>query len=253
MNELPEASWFYTHEGQQCGPVTLADLRMKATDGGLNPRRDMVWTQGMADWKPAGEVEGVFERRPVEQPEAAPVAPSPYTPPAEGETIDQLAQQAVWPGARRRSFLIISLGLPLLSNVAAAFMSPLLLSQLGPEITAMASVAVAVVLFCIVVFISLQRLANVGMSRWWYLGNLIPILNLWVGYRMFACPAGYAYHKKLDGAGVALAIIYWLMLAFVLLLILATLALVMGVAGNAEIQQQFEKAIQQALQAGSTS
>jgi uncharacterized membrane protein YhaH (DUF805 family) len=207
----------------------------------------------MADWKPAGEVEGVFERRSIEEPVAAPVAPSPYTPPAEGETMDELAQQTSWPGARRRSFLLMTLGLPLLCNVAAAFASPLLISQLGPEITVMASVGLAVFLFCAVIFVSLQRLVNVGMSRWWYLGNLVPVLNLWVGYRMFACPAGYAHHKKLDGVGVALAIVYWLMLAIALIVILATLALVFGVAGNAEIQQQFEKAIQQALQAGSTS
>jgi hypothetical protein len=37
-----------------------------------------------------------------------------------------------------------------------------------------------------------------------------PLLNLWVAYRCLACPAGYAYHRKLDVPGIALALLYWL-------------------------------------------
>jgi hypothetical protein len=85
------------------------------------------------------------------------------------------------------------------------------------------------------------------MSRWWYLGNLVPILNLWVSYRMYVCPAGYAYHKKLDTIGVVLAILYWLMIALALLAVLAMIAVFFGMAGNPEIQQQFNDAIQEAL------
>jgi hypothetical protein len=51
----------------------------------------------------------------------------------------------------------------------------------------------------------MKRLVNLGMSRVWLLEILAPVLNLWVSYRCFACPPGYAYHKKLDGTGIALA------------------------------------------------
>jgi hypothetical protein len=47
------------------------------------------------------------------------------------------------------------------------------------------------------------------MSRWWYLAVFAPILNLWLGYRCVACPPGYAYYKKMDAAGIGLAILYW--------------------------------------------
>ena len=67
----------------------------------------------------------------------------------------------------------------------------------------------------------------------------MPILNFWVGYRCFACPAGYAYHKKLDGVGIFLAIVYWLMIAVVLLAVAAVIAVLLGAVGSPELQQQF--------------
>lgn len=264
MNEMSDASWFYTREGQQCGPLTLAELRVKAAEGVLNPRHDMVWTQGMTDWKPAGEVDGLFEKReaaaepaqstaaPASPAAATPASASPYTPPAEAETMDVLAQQAEWPGARRRSFLLMTMLFPFIWNLGFGLATPLLIGSIGPEITAMVSIGAMLVLFFVIIYFGVQRLANVGMSRWWYLGNLVPILNLWVGYRMFACPAGYAHHKKLDGAGVALAIVYWLMLVVAVLAMIAMFALVLGMAGNPENQQQFEQAIREALNAGSS-
>jgi hypothetical protein len=81
------------------------------------------------------------------------------------------------------------------------------------------------------------------MSRWWYLGNLVPILNLWVSYRMYVCPAGYAYHKKLDGAGVVLAILYWLMILLAVLMLASILAVMFGALGSPELRQQVEEAL----------
>ena len=58
----------------------------------------------------------------------------------------------------------------------------------------------------VLLYLILGRLANVGMSRWWALALVIPILNLWVGFRCLFCPAGYAYHRKLDRAGLVTAL-----------------------------------------------
>ena len=57
MNEMAQDVWFYSQAGERIGPVSFVDLKIKATEGGLNPRLDMVWTHGMPEWKPAGEVE----------------------------------------------------------------------------------------------------------------------------------------------------------------------------------------------------
>jgi hypothetical protein len=48
------------------------------------------------------------------------------------------------------------------------------------------------------------------MSGFWVLGLLVPLLNVWLGYRLLACPGGYAMRKKLDGAGKLVAVLYWL-------------------------------------------
>jgi hypothetical protein len=81
-------------------------------------------------------------------------------------------------------------------------------------------------------------LVNLGMSRWWGLAVFAPFLNLLLGYRCLACPAGFALHKKLDGPGIALAILYWLFTISLILLLSALLALLLGVIDNPAIQSQ---------------
>jgi hypothetical protein len=63
--------------------------------------------------------------------------------------------------------------------------------------------------FILLIAASLQRFQNLGMSRIWFFGLFAPLLNLWVWYRLFACPPGYAYHKKLDPLGWVLAVLHW--------------------------------------------
>lgn len=51
--------WYYSVEGSQQGPVTAAELKKLATDGKLKPD-DLVWKDGMAEWKPASTIKGLF-------------------------------------------------------------------------------------------------------------------------------------------------------------------------------------------------
>lgn len=244
MSDTAEITWFYTRQGEQLGPVTFASLQEKARAGELNPRLDMAWTQGMAEWKPAGEIEDLFEKHAApEAREALAPAADPYTPPQQDEAAGMLAPEGGWPGARRRSFYLMTILFPILWNVGFAFVAPLLQQQFGKEITGVATVGAMFIPWIVAIAYGLKRLVNLGMSRWWYLGNFVPILNLWVTYRMYVCPAGYAFHKKLDGPGVALAILYWLMILFVILMIASLIAMMTGVIGSPEIQQQIEDAI----------
>ena len=48
-------SWYYARGGQQRGPVDFQKLVAAAKAGKLR-QDDMVWTEGMAEWKPAGDV-----------------------------------------------------------------------------------------------------------------------------------------------------------------------------------------------------
>ena len=48
-------SWYYARGGQQRGPVEFQKLVAAAKTGKLR-QDDLVWTEGMAEWKPAAEV-----------------------------------------------------------------------------------------------------------------------------------------------------------------------------------------------------
>jgi uncharacterized membrane protein YhaH (DUF805 family) len=247
MKDVAQDAWFFTREGERIGPVNLAELRIKAGEGALHPRLDMVWTQGMAEWKPAGEIEGLFERKVAVEEEAAPATPDPSAPPAHQEAAEMLAREGGWPGARRRSFYLMTMVFPFVWNLGFAAASAFLGEQFGPTILQVMMVTAMLLPFILIIYFGVQRLANVGMSRWWYLCIPVPILNLWLGYRMYACPAGYAYHKKLDAIGVVLAILYWLLIVLGLLALLAMIAIFFGMAGNPEIRQQINEAVQEAL------
>src|SRR5690606_4727062 len=115
--------------------------------------------------------------------------------------------------------------LPLLLNFGAATITVMMKDQFGEELGGYILMGLMILSVLIMLHVSIQRYANLGMSRWWILGNLVPILNIWLGYRSFACPAGYAYHKKLDGIGIFLAILYWLSFLIAVLAIIAVIVL----------------------------
>lgn len=48
-------SWYYAKHGRQEGPVTEMELRGMLESAEIAPG-DLVWKEGMEDWKPAGEI-----------------------------------------------------------------------------------------------------------------------------------------------------------------------------------------------------
>jgi hypothetical protein len=66
-------SWYYSFDGKQYGPVPDSMLKQLASTGKLHPS-DLVWKEGMPEWRPARTVPGLFtesppdpRRRPVEE------------------------------------------------------------------------------------------------------------------------------------------------------------------------------------------
>ena len=51
--------WYYAQNNERRGPVSFAKLKAMAADGWLG-RDDLVWRQGLADWVPARDAEGLF-------------------------------------------------------------------------------------------------------------------------------------------------------------------------------------------------
>ena len=250
MNDVPQDAWFYTCKGERIGPVTFADLRIKAQEATLNPRLDMAWTQGMEAWKPSGEIEGLFERRTSAEPQES-LAPSadPYAPPKGESAEEKMAKESGWPGYRRRAYLFFVILFPAAWGYLAGLATPMMTQQFGEELMKVIPIGVKLLPSLVIIYISLKRLMNVGMSRWWILGNVVPILNLWVGYRCFACPGGYAYHKKMDGVGIFLAIIYWFALVVSVVMIGVLIAIFLGYMGSPEMKQQIKELIEMASKA----
>lgn len=62
--------WHYAKDGQQFGPISAAELKRLASTGELTAT-DLVWKDGMADWKKAASIKGLF---PTEQ-SATPTPP----------------------------------------------------------------------------------------------------------------------------------------------------------------------------------
>lgn len=51
------------------------------------------------------------------------------------------------------------------------------------------------------IYLTVQRLRNIGAHWGWVFGLIVPFLNIYVAWRCLACPEGYADHKQLDTAG----------------------------------------------------
>lgn len=201
------------------------------------PRKDLVWKEGMTDWRPVGEIEGLFERH-------APLAETgdtPYLSP--GAEYEQSLDTGEWPGVRRRGYLFGILIFPILWNIVIAIVTVQAQQFLGKPLPPLAVTLLPFVPVVVSLYYTLQRFPNLGMSRFWFLGNLVPILNIWLGYRLFACPAGYAEHKKMDGIGIFLAIIYWL----VVLLLIAAIVLIGFFAYKAASDPNFQNPLRESF------
>jgi hypothetical protein len=59
-----EAIWYYAQDDREHGPVSAAYIAGMARTGKLRPE-DLVWREGMEDWRPARSIKGLFT--PVER------------------------------------------------------------------------------------------------------------------------------------------------------------------------------------------
>jgi len=246
MSDVPQDAWFFSKDGKQYGPVGMEELRFVASQGQLHPRQDLVWKAGMEQWLPAGEIEGLFEKVVAAPEQAVTLAPpvNLEVPTDEEEAARELmAHQTDWVGVTRIGYpiglVLIGVTMYLASKYLVPYAAPLIKD--APQ----ALLAIPGLAILALIVLTAKRLRNVGMSGWWFLGSLVPLLNLWVGYRIFACPPGYQFHRKMDGVGIFLAIIYWLSVAAGVALVVVLILVILGMAGDPEIQQKFKDLFQQ--------
>lgn len=210
--EEPENSkpWFITHDGERTGPYSMDELKAKVELQEINPRIDMLWKDGMEDWVAAGEIEGLFEKNTKAEAGEKKDTKSAFTEFEYEDGSENNGENQEWEGVSRGGYFFFCFIFPSIFGVVLAFGAEMLQGVVGGDILPLIIGGLFLFLLLIVIFAQLKRFQNLAMSRLWFFGLFVPILQIWLGYRLFACPPGYAQHKKLGGLGWFLAIIYWL-------------------------------------------
>ena len=207
MTAQQQQQWFFSTGGERFGPVGFDYLLEMAQGGRLDPRNDLVWSTSLNDWEPAGEVEGLFERRAVRKEDGSTDAGHAFAQTGTHESVP--IPKAVFPGTGRIGYLMGTLVLPVALAIGWHFAIPFLKPHVPEEYAAYLPVVAFPLALLMVLATQVKRFQNVGMTGWWLFGLLVPVLNLWLGFRSLACPAGYAQQRKLDGPGMLLAFLYW--------------------------------------------
>lgn len=207
--------WYVSRSGQRFGPVTFAEMAQSAKAGRLEPRTDMVIGGGLTEWKKAGDIEGLFERK-VSGEGGLEGDSTGHTPPnnsmADSGTFDfkdENGNKLKLPGATRLGYFLGVTVLPALLMIGLSTVLPKIQEFAGKEYAPWATFIVTLIPFVVMIAVTLKRFENLAMSGAWLFGMIVPFLNWWIGYRLFACPPGYNFTKKLDGIGKVLAVIFW--------------------------------------------
>lgn len=204
-------SWYFSKDGTQEGPVTAAQLVALVNSSILDPATTHVWREGLADWVLLAQSTVFDEAGSLPAPAIAPpkaVAPvSPYTvsphalaaPSASRAARPEMPQE--YPGFGRLAYILSTLGF---SIVFYAILFVVVFAGIKSESgagMAVGALLIGLVFVAVSIFLAIKRVTNLGMSGWAVLWALVPIMNIWIQWRMMACPAGYEDHRTLDTAG----------------------------------------------------
>ena len=217
-------SWYFSKDGQQDGPVTAGQIVALVNTSSLDPATTHVWREGLADWIPLDQSPVFDEAGNLPAPAIAPVksvAPvSPYTV-SPGALAASRARRPdmplEYPGIGRLAYFLASAGFAI---VFYAILFVVIFAAFSTESGAGMAIGMLLVILLFVaasLFIGVKRITNLGMSGWAVLWSFVPFMNVWIHWRMMACPAGYEDHRKLDTAGKVISGICVAILALALL------------------------------------
>ena len=207
----PMNPYFVALNGQQQGPFAFAQLQAMLNAGQLN-LTDLCWREGMPEWQPISTALPSLLMSPKVE------AINPYAPP---KTLDMPSapsqKKGYYGGIGRLAYVGWSFGL----NFIAALATTMLPDAAFGGILFLGLVVGSIVILC-------QRLKNIGMSAWMALLAIVPIANIWIGYRCLACQEGYQDIGQLDKAG---RIVTWI-LGIIIALVIGSLILTIAFGGH---------------------
>ena len=198
--------WYFNKDGKQEGPVTASQIVALVNASSLDPAVTLVWREGLADWIPLQQ-SSVFEEAPnLPAPTLAPVRSltpvSPYSVSPQALAASRARRPEMpleYPGLGRLGYFLASMGLSLIFYV---ILFVVVFAALGVDANggglALGSLFVVLLFGVAFFFLAAKRAVNLGMSGWAVLWSLVPFMNIWIGWRMMACPPGYEDHRTLD-------------------------------------------------------
>lgn len=204
--------WYHIDaKGHPQGPMIEREIKLLHAQGKIHPKKTLVWREGLEGWIPFVESElNHFPEPPAEMvvEEEFELGPA-YVP----EEIHYSAPMIL--GGRGRAWVWFG---PVIAGAAAGalffagikLIDPDLISEGGE--TKWAGWALIInsflLFFIIPLYLRLRRLRNLGMKPWFILLELVPLANLWLWWRCFCCPEGYAITKKMDWIGWLLSCVF---------------------------------------------
>lgn len=201
-------SWYFSKDGNQEGPLTASQIVALVKASTLDPATTLVWRDGLPDWVLLEQSTVFDEVRSIPAPTPAPVisvAPvTPYTVSPQSLAASRANRPEMpleYPGIGRLAYFLSSMGFTL---VFYALIFVIIFAALGADSgagMAIGIVLVSLLFFAGFLFLAVKRITNLGMSGWALLWGLVPFMNVWIHWRMMACPAGYENHRTLDTAG----------------------------------------------------
>lgn len=226
-------SWYFSKDGTQEGPVTAAQIVALVNASILDPAATQVWREGLADWIPLNQSPVFEESGSMPAPAIAPVksvAPvSPYTVSPNALAASRASRPDMpleYPGIGRLAYFLATVGFGI---VFYAILFVIVFAALGTNGGAGMGIGMLFVVLLFVaatLFLGAKRITNLGMSSVAVLWSFVPIMNIWIHWRMIACPAGYEDHRTLDTTGKVISGLW------VGILALGFLAPLIGLAGK---------------------
>lgn len=208
--------WFFANNGAQEGPVTAPQLQALVRSGALESATLLVWKEGMAEWSSLHDA-GLM---PATSPLMAPAPMVASTPPASLTTnpylLSERGQQAItrerdayvpsYEGYGRLRYFLTSMIMTIVFYGIMLGVVYLIMKSTESVGFSLAVFGLLGIVFMIAtLYVGSQRTKNLGMSGFAVLWSFVPIMNIWIGWRMMACPEGYEDHRTLDVPGKVLS------------------------------------------------
>ena len=110
--------------------------------------------------------------------------------------------QGDYPGFGRLPFFLGSLAIQIVASILQFATLGSIDAESDPSAMFLGGFGLIMVLsFGVSVYLTVQRLRNIGAHWAWVFALIVPFLNIYLAWRCLACPEGYVDHKQLDTAG----------------------------------------------------